>query len=124
MARKVLVVDDSATEVALITSSLRAVGFEVVTASNGEEALAHLERETPDAIVLDVIMPGKNGFQVCREIRADQRWAALPIVMVTSKDQESDKFWGMKQGASEYITKPFAPESLVAAVRRYMLGGS
>lgn len=118
MARKVLVVDDSATEMALMTSSLRADGFEVVTASNGEEALSCLERERPDLMVLDVIMPGKNGFQVCRQVRQDARWASLPIVMVTSKDQASDRFWGLKQGASEYITKPFEPASLVAAVRR------
>lgn len=119
MARKILVVDDSATEMAVMTSSLKAGGFDVVTATNGEEALQSLERDRPDVVVLDVIMPGKNGFQVCRQIRSDARWATLPIVMVTSKDQESDRFWGMKQGASDYITKPFDPSNLVATVRRY-----
>ncbi len=120
MARRILIVDDSATEMAVMTSSLKAEGFDVITATNGDEALDRLERESPDAIVLDVIMPGKNGFQLCRQIRSDSRWAALPIVMVTSKDQESDRFWGMKQGASEYITKPFEPANLVAAVRRFV----
>ena len=104
MARKILVVDDSATEVAVMSSSLKAAGFDVITAATGEEALSHLERDTPDAIVLDVIMPGKNGFQLCRQIRNDARWSKVPIVLFTSKDQESDRFWGMKQGASEYIT--------------------
>lgn len=120
MGRRILIVDDSATEMAVMTNSLRAEGFDVITATNGDEALDRLERERPDAIVLDVIMPGKNGFQLCRQIRSDSRWAALPIVMVTSKDQESDRFWGMKQGASEYITKPFEPANLVAAVRRFV----
>jgi twitching motility two-component system response regulator PilH len=120
MARKVLVVDDSATETAMMTSSLTAGGFEVITASNGDEAMTRLERDRPDVVVLDVIMPGKNGFQVCRQIRQDARWAHMPIVMVTSKDQASDRFWGMKQGASEYITKPFEPSNLVAAVRRFV----
>jgi twitching motility two-component system response regulator PilH len=120
MARKILVVDDSATEMAVMSSSLKAEGFDVLTASNGDEALSHLEKTTPDAIVLDVIMPGRNGFQLCRQIRNDVRWSKVPIVLVTSKDQESDRFWGMKQGASEYITKPFAPASLVEAVRRFV----
>ena len=120
MSRKILVVDDSATEMAVMSSSLKAEGFDVLTAANGEEALTHLEMITPDAIVLDVIMPGRNGFQLCRQIRNDERWSKVPIVLVTSKDQESDRFWGMKQGASDYITKPFAPASLVAAVRRFV----
>lgn len=120
MARKILVVDDSATEMAVMSSSLKAEGFHVLTASNGDEALSQLEHDTPDAIVLDVIMPGRNGFQLCRQIRNDARWSNVPIVIVTSKDQESDRFWGMKQGASEYITKPFAPAILIEAVRRFV----
>ena len=119
IARKILIVDDSATEMAIMTNSLKAGGFDVVTATNGEEALLRLESDRPDVVVLDVIMPGKNGFQVCRQIRSDARWASLPIVMVTSKDQESDRFWGMKQGASDYITKPFDPSNLLETVRRF-----
>jgi len=119
MARKIIIVDDSATEMAIMTNSLKAGGFDVVTATNGEEALLRLESDRPDVVVLDVIMPGKNGFQVCRQIRSDARWASLPIVMVTSKDQESDRFWGMKQGASDYITKPFDPSNLLETVRRF-----
>ncbi len=117
---KILVVDDSATETLLITSPLRAEGYDVVTASNGEEALQRLDSERPDLVLLDVIMPGKNGFQLCRQIRSDARYGALPVILLTSKDQEADKFWGLKQGATEYITKPFEPTHLLATIRRHV----
>lgn len=120
MARRILVVDDSATELAMIASPLRESGFDVITATNGTEALDSLVRDEPDALVLDVIMPGQNGFQLCRQIRNDARWARLPIVLVTSKDQEADRFWGMKQGATEYVTKPFNASQLVETVRRHV----
>jgi DNA-binding response OmpR family regulator len=86
MARRILVVDDSATEQQAIRNPLVADGFQVVVASNGDEALQQLETDEFDLMVLDVIMPGKNGFQIARMIRNDARWAKLPIVMVTSKD--------------------------------------
>ncbi|HEX2282285.1 MAG TPA: response regulator [Thermomicrobiales bacterium] len=119
MAQRILVVDDSATERQAIVSPLAAEGYQVVAASDGDEALAQLEQAVFDLLVLDVVMPGKNGFQLCRQIRRDDRWSGLPIVMVTSKDQEADRFWGMKQGASEYITKPFGSSELLAAIRKY-----
>jgi len=119
MAQRILVVDDSATERQAIVNPLAAEGYQVVAASDGEEALAQLEQYPFDVLVLDVVMPGKNGYQLCRQIRNDARWAQLPIVMVTSKDQEADRFWGMKQGASEYITKPFASTELLAAIRKH-----
>ena len=119
MAQRILVVDDSATERQAIVSPLAAEGYQVVAASGGEEALAELEQSVFDLLVLDVVMPGKNGFQLCRQIRRDERWSGMPIVMVTSKDQEADKFWGMKQGASEYITKPFGSTELLAAIRKH-----
>lgn len=119
MGQRILVVDDSATERHAIVNPLTAEGYQVVAASSGEEALAQLEQSPFDLMVLDVIMPGKNGFQLCRQIRGDARWSGLPIVMVTSKDQAADKFWGMKQGASEYLTKPFVTTELVAAIKRF-----
>jgi twitching motility two-component system response regulator PilH len=119
MARRILVVDDSATEQQAIRNPLVADGFQVVVASNGDEALQQLETEEFDLMVLDVIMPGKNGFQIARMVRNDARWAKLPIVMVTSKDGAADRFWGMKQGATEYITKPFKTAELVDAVRKH-----
>jgi twitching motility two-component system response regulator PilH len=119
MAHRILVVDDSATERQAIVSPLTREGYQVVAASDGDEAMAQLEQSPFDLLVLDVVMPGKNGFQLCRQIRKDGRWPGMPIVMVTSKDGDADKFWGMKQGASEYITKPFTNDDLLAAVRRH-----
>lgn len=119
MAQRILVVDDSATERQAIVGPLSREGYQVVAASDGEEAMAQLEQSPFDLLVLDVVMPGKNGFQLCRQIRKDARWTAMPIVMVTSKDGEADRFWGMKQGASEYITKPFGSDELLAAVRKH-----
>ena len=118
--QRILVVDDSPTEQNAIRQSLEASGYQVVIASGGEEGLDRMEREPFDLLVLDVVMPGQNGFQICRHIRRDARWAGLPILMVTSKDQDADRFWGMKQGATEYITKPFNPTDLVTAVQRHI----
>lgn len=115
---KILVVDDSEVERVVISEPLRKDGYAVVTAANSDEALTQLEREQPDVMLLDVIMPGVNGFQLCRTLRRDPRYARLPIVLVTSKNQEADRHWGMKQGASEYLAKPFSADQLLAAVRR------
>ena len=79
-----------------------------------------MRTEKIDLIVLDVLMPKKNGFQVCRDIKSNAQFKNIPVIMVTSKDQASDKFWGMKQGADEYLTKPFKPEDLVKAVKKYI----
>lgn len=117
---KILVVDDSATEMILITTPLRAEGYEVITAKDGEEALRRLDDDQPDLVVLDVIMPGKNGFQLCRQIRNDARYSALPVILLTSKSQEADKFWGMKQGATAFMTKPFATDALLATIRQHV----
>ena len=118
--QRILIVDDSPTQQSAIRQPLEATGYQVVVASAGDEGLNRLENEPFDLLVLDVIMPGKNGFQICRQIRRDERWAELPILMVTSKDQDADRFWGLKQGATEYITKPFEPDNLLAAVRRHI----
>ena len=118
--QRILVVDDSPTEQSVIRQPLEANGYQVVLASGGDEGLGRLENEPFDLLVLDVVMPGKNGFQICRQIRRDERWVGLPILMVTSKDQDADRFWGMKQGATEYITKPFNADDLVSAVRRHI----
>jgi twitching motility two-component system response regulator PilH len=118
--QRILVVDDSPTEQNAIRQPLEASGYQVVIASGGDEGLDRMEREPFDLLVLDVIMPGKNGFQICRQIRRDARWVSLPILMVTSKDQDADRFWGMKQGATEYITKPFNANDLITAVQRHI----
>ena len=121
MARgKILAVDDSDTELTVLTGLLRRHGYTVVTASDATEALASLERDTPDVVLLDVVMPGISGYQLCRTLRRDPRFAALPIIMVTGRDQQSDREWGMRQGASEYLMKPVSDDDLIAAVASFV----
>lgn len=117
MAKTILIVDDSPTQMRLMTDALNGQGFRVITATTGEEAEAKADRENPDLVLLDVVMPGKNGFQVCRSLK--KKSANTRIILVTSKDQASDKFWGKKQGADDYVTKPFQASDLLAAVRKY-----
>ncbi len=118
MPKKILVVDDSPTEQKIVASLLSKKGYTIVTASDGEEAIATAKKEKPDLVVLDVVMPKKNGFQVCRALKTSPDTQALKIILLTSKDQDVDKFWGMKQGADEYLTKPFKDADLIAAVGR------
>lgn len=117
---KILIVDDSPTEVAVLAALLQGHGFTVVTARDGEAALAVLERERPALVLLDVIMPGGNGFSLCRRIRAHAELGRTPIILVTSKSQPADRFWGLKQGANDYVTKPWDPATLVETVRRHL----
>lgn len=114
---KVLVVDDSKTELMFISDLLQKNGFEVTTADGGEQALRCLTVEIPDLILMDVVMPGKNGFQLVRSITRDPLYAQVPIIFCSSKNQETDKLWGMRQGAKDYITKPFNPDELIAKIR-------
>lgn len=114
---KVLVVDDSKTELMFISDLLKKNGFEVTTADDGEQAILCLANETPDLILLDVVMPGKNGFQLARSIARDPLYAQVPIIMCSSKNQETDRLWGLRQGAKDYITKPFDPDELIAKIR-------
>lgn len=113
---KILVVDDSPTHLKLASTPLIEEGYNVITATDGEEALRQVENEMPVLIVLDVIMPKMNGFQVCRKIKSSADFKDIKIILCTSKTQESDKFWGKKQGADAYLTKPFTDKDLIAAV--------
>ena len=117
---KILIADDSLAELQLFQQTLESTGHTIMTVMDGEAAEEKLKSEKVDLIILDVIMPKKNGFQVCRDIRSSDRYKNIPVIMVTSKDQESDKFWGMKQGADEYLTKPFKPEDLLKVVKKYI----
>ncbi len=117
---KILIADDSLAELQIFQATLQATGHTLVTVMDGEAAEEKVKSEKIDLIILDVIMPKKNGFQVCRDIKSDDQFKSIPIIMVTSKDQESDKFWGMKQGADEYLTKPFKPEDLLKVVKKYI----
>ncbi|HEX9021838.1 MAG TPA: response regulator [Nitrospirota bacterium] len=117
---KILVADDSMAELQIFRQALQPTGHTIITALDGEAAEAKARSDKVDLIILDVIMPKKNGFQVCRDIKSDEKLKSIPVIMVTSKDQESDKFWGMKQGADEYLTKPFKAEDLLKAVKKYI----
>ena len=89
------------------------------TAENGEEALRRLAEEKPDLILMDVVMPGQNGFQLTRTITRDPRWSDVPVIMCTSKNQETDKVWGMRQGAKDYIVKPVNADELLSKIRAF-----
>ena len=115
---RILVVDDSPTEISLISAPLLAGGFEVITARDGEEAIRRATKDRPDLILLDVVMPRQNGYQVCRTLKRTPESSHIPVVMLTGKDQPSDRFWGLRQGADEYLTKPFQPAALMSTIDR------
>ena len=117
---KILVADDSNTDKEYIFDTLKGTGFDLTSASDGEEAEEKAKNGNFDLIILDVVMPKKNGFQVCRALKQDDNLKNVPIILLTSKTQESDKFWGRKQGADEYLTKPFEPEVLMHAVKKLL----
>lgn len=112
MSKKILVVDDSRTDLEIITNALESNGYDVIRATNGEEALIQAAQH-PDLIVLDVVMPGKDGFQTCRQLKMDENTKDIKIILLTSKDGKTDEYWGRKQGADDYITKPFEPSKLI-----------
>lgn len=114
---KVLVVDDSKTELMFLTDLLVKNGFSVRTAENAEDAFRRLAEDKPELILMDVVMPGQNGFQLTRAIARDPQYADIPIMMCTSKNQETDRVWGMRQGARDYITKPVNPAELMSKIK-------
>jgi twitching motility two-component system response regulator PilH len=118
----VLVVDDSPTQLRRTSSLLRDAGYTVTTACDGDEALHVANQHTLDAIVLDIILPKKNGYQVCRQLKTDPRHKEVKILLLSTKNHDSDKTWGEKQGADAYITKPFDDDQLLAAVRNMLHG--
>ena len=115
--KKVLVVDDSKTELMFLTDLLQKNGMSVKTAENAEDAFKRLAEEKPDLILMDVVMPGQNGFQLTRAIARDPLYSDVPIIMCTSKNQETDRVWGMRQGARDYITKPVDVSELMAKIK-------
>lgn len=117
--KTILVVDDSPTERYFLTDLLRKSGFEIVAAETGEDGVAKAKQEKPDLILMDVVMPGQNGFQLTRTITRDPRWADVPVIMCTSKNQETDKVWGMRQGARDYIVKPVNADELFAKIKAF-----
>ena len=114
-----LVVDDSKTELMVLSDLLSKNGYSVRTAENADEAFRRLGEEKPDLILMDVVMPGQNGFQLTRAITRDPRFSRVPVIMCTSKNQETDKVWGIRQGARDYIVKPVNAEELTAKIRAF-----
>jgi twitching motility two-component system response regulator PilH len=117
--KDILLVDDSKTELHYLSELLSKRGYTIRTAENGEEAMRKLGEATPDLILMDVVMPGQNGFQLTRAITRDPRFADVPVIMCTSKNQETDKVWGMRQGARDYIVKPVNADELVSKIRAF-----
>ena len=117
--KNILLVDDSKTELHFLCDLLEKRGYRIRTAENGEEAMRRLGEETPDLILMDVVMPGQNGFQLTRAITRDPRFVNVPVIMCTSKNQETDKVWGMRQGARDYIVKPVDADELVAKIKAF-----
>ena len=118
----VLVVEDSSAQREMITELLRGSGLKVTVASDGVEALERIQLQPPDLVVLDIVMPRMNGYEVCRRIKADPATQNVPVVMCSSKGEEFDRYWGMKQGADAYIAKPFQPTELVGTVKQLLRG--
>jgi len=117
--QKILLVDDSKTELHFLSELLGKRGYSVRTAENGEDAMRRLGEDKPDLILMDVVMPGQNGFQLTRAITRDPRFSNVPVIMCTSKNQETDKVWGMRQGARDYVVKPVDADELVAKIRAF-----
>ncbi|MBT9315223.1 response regulator transcription factor [Leptothoe spongobia] len=116
----VLVVEDSVAQREMIIDLLQGNGLQVTVASDGVEALAHIQGDLPDLVVLDIVMPRMNGYEVCRRIKSDPATQNLPVVLCSSKGEEFDRYWGMKQGADAYIAKPFQPTELVGTVKQLL----
>lgn len=118
----VLIIDDSPTEVHMIKGFLENAGFETDSAGDGSEGLEKARERKPDVVLMDIVMPGMNGFQATRELSKDPETADIPVVMVTTKGEETDRVWGMRQGAVDYVVKPITEQQLVDKVKA-ALGG-
>jgi twitching motility two-component system response regulator PilH len=118
----VLVVEDSVPQREMITDLLKGSGLEVTVASDGMEALESIQGKVPDVVVLDIVMPRMNGYEFCRKLKSDPATQDVPVVMCSSKGEEFDRYWGMKQGADAYIAKPFQPMELIGTVKQLLRG--
>jgi twitching motility two-component system response regulator PilH len=118
--KKVLIVDDSPAQVKLIQGLLEPEGYWPVGLSDPKRVEEAIATEKPHVILLDVVMPERNGFQVCRELKGNIKFNAIPVILVTSKNTASDRYWGQQQGADGYVTKPFTRDELLRAVRRFV----
>jgi twitching motility two-component system response regulator PilH len=116
----ILIIDDSPTEVHVFKSMLLNNDIEVSVAKNGEEGIEKAIETKPDCILMDVVMPGKNGFQATRDLSRNPATSTIPVIIITTKDQETDKIWGMRQGAKDYIVKPAVEEDLIERINKVL----
>lgn len=117
MAKKIFIVEDELDFLSTLRERLEFEGFVVATAVDGEESLRKIPEEKPDLILLDIMLPEMNGYQVCRELKSNPETKTIPVVVVTAKSQESDKFWAKETGADDYLTKPFEMEELLQKIQ-------
>jgi twitching motility two-component system response regulator PilH len=117
---KVLVVDDSAMVLEMVSAHLKQNGIEVLEAHDGSDAVDQLKTVTPDLVVTDVVMPKMNGYELCRWIKNNDSTKDVPVIMCTTKSEEFDKYWGMKQGADAYLTKPYHPPELIKTIKQLL----
>ncbi len=120
--QKIFVVDDSETDRTLIRKFLQSgySGCEIVELKNGESLIERALKEQPDLILLDIVMPGENGYEVCRKLKRNERTKSIPLIFISGRDKKSDIFWGKNQGADEYLTKPFEPSQLLTIVHELL----
>jgi len=116
---KVLIIDDSPTETHRLSGILEKNGFNVLTASSGELGIELAKNEQPDIVLMDIVMPGLNGFQATRHLSKTKETGHIPVIIVTTKDQETDKVWGARQGAKSYLTKPVSEKELLSVIRQW-----
>jgi len=114
----VLIVDDSPTEIYVLKTMLVKNGFDVITASSGEEGVKTASEKKPDLILMDIVMPGLNGFQATRQITTNSETSHIPVIIVTTKNRETDRVWGLRQGAKDFITKPASEDELMSKVNK------
>jgi len=124
MKEKILIVDDEKDIVKMLDYNLKKEGFRTVIAHDGEDALRSANKEHPDLVLLDLMLPGRDGLEVCKSLKNDQKTARIPIIMLTAKTQEADKIVGLELGADDYVTKPFSPRELVARIKAVLRRGN
>lgn len=117
---RVLVVDDSPTETYKLTNILNKHGYEVIAAESGEEGVEIAKQECPDVVLMDIVMPGLNGFQATRQLSKDSKTSHIPVIMVTTKNQETDRVWSERQGAKGYLVKPVSENILIEAIKKVL----
>jgi twitching motility two-component system response regulator PilH len=119
---QILIVDDSPTEMYKLSSMLEKHGHTVLKAENGADGVALARQEKPDVVLMDIVMPGLNGFQATRQLSKDAATSHIPVVIITTKDQETDKVWGRRQGAKDYLTKPVDEDTLLRTLNAVLAG--